>query len=144
MACYERNPQFLDEVAAALLPIAADMTKEALVVENTPGAPELDLKIATIKKKIADQILREQGINVQSDILLPSALPTATATGGSTAMKYLVQQMLLDWTMTPDQWAADEMAARVAISTAMRTLLTALTAVPTQAQQLLVQQQLQQ
>src|SRR6476619_5211581 len=128
MACYERNPQFLDEVAAALLPIAAEMTKEVLVVENTLGAPELDLKIAAIKKRIADQILREQGINVQSEALLPSAVPTAT--GGSTAMKYLVQQMLLDWTMTPEQWAADEMAARAAISTAMRTLLQSLTAVP--------------
>ena len=128
MACFERNPQFLDEVAAALLPIAAEMTKEALVVENTLGSGELDLKIAAIKKRIADQILREQGINVQSEGLMPSALPTAT--GGSTAMRYLVQQMLLDWTMTPDEWAADEMAARTSISTTMRALLQALTAVP--------------
>ena len=116
-------------MAAALLPIAAEMTKEALVVENTPGSGELDLKIAAIKKRIADQILRGQGINVQSEGLMPSALPTAT--GGNTAKRDTWYNRCCSiWSMTPDEWAADEMAARTSISTTMRALLQALTAVP--------------
>lgn len=131
IACFERNTQFLDEVAAALLPIAAALTKEALVTENTTDVTEIALKVAAIKRRIADQIFKEQGINVQGDNVLPSALP-ANATSGSQAMKYLVQQMLLSplWDMTPDEWAADELAARAMITTTMQTMLTALTAVP--------------
>ena len=69
------------------------------------------------------------GINVQG---LGSSV---TATSGSTAMKYLVQQMLMSpgWTMTPDEWAEDEMTARAAIQAGMAALLLELTAIPAPA-----------
>jgi hypothetical protein len=134
--CFEKNSQFVNEVAAALLVIAANTMAQALVVLNTPEASEVERTFAAIRQRIADQILREQGINVQGATMgmgMP-ALPGQTATGGSTAMRYLIQQMLLQstWTMTPDQWAADEMLARATITASMATLMQNLTAIPTQ------------
>jgi hypothetical protein len=127
MACFESNKQFQAEVAAALLPIAAAMMRGALVVLSTPESTEVQQTFAAIHKNIANQILQEQGVNVQ-------ALGTAgaTATGGSTGMKYLVQQLLTSaaWTMTPDEWAANEATARVTIQTFLAGLLTTLTAAP--------------
>lgn len=129
MACFESNKQFQAEVAAALLPIAAAMMRGALVVLSTPESTEVQQTFAAIHKNIANQILQEQGVNVQ-------ALGTAgaTATGGSTGMKYLVQQLLTSaaWTLTPDQWAANEEAARTAIAAGLAALLAQLTAIPGQ------------
>ena len=128
MACFENNSQFRNEVAAALLPIAAEMKKQALVVRSTPESTEVQQAFAAIWERIADQILAEQGINATG---AGGSFSAATA-AGSTGMKYLVQQMLLadGWTLTPDQWAANETAARAAIQTAMATLLADLTAIP--------------
>jgi len=128
MACFENNPQFQNEVAAALLPIAAAMKRGAMVVLATPESTEVEQTFAGIRGRIADQILAEQGVNV-------AALTGAgygTATTGSIGMKYVVRQMLMqpEWTLTPDQWAADEMGARAAIQTAMAALLADLTAIP--------------
>lgn len=130
--CFERNSQFLTEVAAALLVIAADMMKDSLVVLNTPESSEVERTFAGIRQRIANQILSEQGINVQAVSMTGVALGGGTATGGSTAMKYLVQQMLLQptWTLTPDAWAADEMGARATIQFAMAALVEGLTAIP--------------
>lgn len=134
MACFEKNSQFLNEVAAALLPIAANMMAAALVVINTPTSSEVEKTFAGIRQRLADQILREQGINAQGAVTagMPAFGATTTATGGSTAMRYLVQQMLLmpTWTLTPDEWADDEAAARTAIQTSMAALIEALTAIP--------------
>ena len=129
MNCFERNSQFLTEVASALLPIAAQMMKTAMVVASDPASTEVQQTFAAIHKQLADQILKEQGINVQG---LGSSV---TATSGSTAMKYLVQQMLMSpgWTMTPDEWAEDEMTARAAIQAGMAALLLELTAIPAPA-----------
>lgn len=130
MACFENNKQFLTEVAAALLPIAAGMMAASLVVLANPASTEVEQTFAGIRQRLADQILREQGINAQG---IAVAQP-AVATGGSTAMKYLVQQLLLSagWTMTPDEWAADEATARAAIQAGMAALLMELTAIPEQ------------
>ena len=131
IACFEKNTQFLNEVAAALLPLASDMIRQAMVVENNEAATAVERTFAAIRKQIANQILTEQGINIQGGSM---AYPTpgGVATSGSTAMKYLVQQMLLlpDWTLTPDQWAADEVLARATITTAMASLVQGLTAIP--------------
>jgi len=130
MACFENNRQFLGEVAAILLPIAAAMYKSAMVVENNPDSQPVARAFAAARKRIAEQILNEQGITVQ--VQTNPFLQAATATGGSNAMKYLVQQMLLmpTWTLTPDEWAEDEAAARGTIQASMAALLESLTAVP--------------
>ncbi len=131
MACFEGNRVFLDEVAAALLPIAAAMLKGSIVTTNTPEASAVNKAFAVARDSIARQILNEQGITLQTGN--PYAIGSgATATGGSVAMKYLVQQMLLmpTWTITPDQWVADEVAARAAITASMTALLDAMTAIP--------------
>lgn len=127
MNCFERNSQFLTEVAAALLPIAAQMKKGAMVVRSNPQATEVEQSFALAHEALADQILREQGITIGAN-----ANSSVTATSGSTAMKYLVQQMLMSsaWDMTPDEWAADEMTARAAIQAGMAALLQGLTAIP--------------
>ena len=129
MACFERNPQFLNEVAAALLPIAATMLKQSMAVRAQAGGDAMALAMADKVGLIANQILAEQGINLSA----PSLIPNAAATSGSTAMKYLVQQMLMSpgWTLTPDAWAADEATAFATIQAAMGSLLAALTAIPT-------------
>lgn len=129
-ACFEKNTQFLNEVAAALLPIAATMLKQSMLIRGTQTGNPVAMAFAEKVGLIANQILSEQGINLAS----PSLIPTAqAAAGSSTAMKYLVQQMLLrpDWTLTPDEWAADEAGAFAAIQTHMAALLTELTAIPT-------------
>lgn len=129
-ACFEKNTQFLNEVAAALLPIAATMLKQSMLIRGTQTGNPVAMAFAEKVGLIANQILSEQGINLAS----PSLIPTAqAAAGSSTAMKYLVQQMLLrpDWTLTPDEWAADEAGAFAAIQTHMAALLTDLTAIPT-------------
>ena len=131
MACFEGNRTFLDEVAAALLPIAAAMLRAAIVVQNTPDASAVDKAFAAAREGIARQILNEQGITLQA--ANPYALSSGvTATSGSVAMKYMVQQMLLmpTWTITPDAWVADEEAARAAIVANMTALLDAMTAIP--------------
>lgn len=130
MACFEKNTQFLNEVASVLLPIAAGMKASSLVVLNTPDSSEVQKTFAAIRGQIADQILSEQGINLAQSS--PFGMPGQTATGGSTAMRYLIQQMLLmeTWTMTPDEWAADEAVARATIQASMTALLSALTAIP--------------
>lgn len=130
IACFEKNTQFLNEVASALLPLASDMIRQAMVVENDENATPVERTFAGIRKQIANQILGEQGINIQGQV--PLVLGGQQATGGSTAMKYLVQQMLLlpTWTLTPDQWAADEALARTTITTAMTALIQGLTAIP--------------
>ena len=128
MACFENNPQFQNEVAAALLPIAAEMKKAAMVTLSDPASSEVQQTFAGIRGRVADQILAEQGVNVA--VLTGGSYTTAT--GGSIGMKYVVRQMLMqpDWTLTPDAWAADEMAARAEIQAAMGALLTQLTAIP--------------
>lgn len=133
IACFESNRQFLNEVAAALLPIAAQMMAESLVVLANAASTEVEQTFAAIRQRMADQVLREQGINVQG----APASAAAQATGGSTAMKNLVQQMLLmpTWTLTPNEWAANEVAARETIQASMAALLTALTATPALGQQ---------
>lgn len=130
MACFEGNRVFLDEVAAALLPIAAAMLKASIVTLNTADASAVDKAFAGAREGIARQILNEQGITLQATN--PYAINGPTATGGSVAMKYLVQQMLLmpTWTITPDAWVADEAAARAAIVAIMTALLNAMTAIP--------------
>jgi hypothetical protein len=130
MACFEGNRQFLNEVAAALLPIASQMKRAAMVVRSTPGASEVQQSFALAHERLADQILGEQGIYLHG----VSTGAATTATGGSTGMKYFVQQLLMspDWTLTPDAWAADETAARATIQAGMTALLTALTAIPEQ------------
>lgn len=132
IACFEKNTQFLNEVASALLPIASDMIRQALVVENNENATAVDRTFAAIRKQIANQILTEQGINIQGGASNYGPPMVGVATSGSTAMKYLVQQMLLlpDWALTPDQWAADEAVARATITTAMVGLIQGLTAIP--------------
>lgn len=130
MACFEGNRVFLDEVAAALLPIAAAMLRAAIVVQNTADASAVDKAFATAREGIARQILNEQGITLQA--ANPYAITGQTATGGSVAMKYLVQQMLLmpTWEITPDEWVADEATARATIAASMAALLNAMTAIP--------------
>jgi hypothetical protein len=130
MACFEGNRVFLDEVAAALLPIAATMLKGAIVTANTAEASAVDKAFAAARESIARQILNEQGITLAA--ANPYAIGNREATGGSVAMKYLVQQMLLmqTWTITPDEWVADEAAARAAITASMSALLEAMTAIP--------------
>jgi hypothetical protein len=130
MACFEGNRVFLDEVAAALLPIAAAMLRAAIVVQNTPDASAVDKAFAAAREGIARQILNEQGITLQA--ANPYALGNREATGGSVAMKYLVQQMLLmpTWEITPDEWVADEATARATITASMTALLNAMTAIP--------------
>ena len=129
MACFENNKQFLNEVAAALLKIAASMTADALVVKNTPASTDVEKVFAEKREQIAAQILAEQGISFQTTAL-PSATPSAA--GGSKAMSYLVRQMLMmsTWTLTPDAWAADEPAAATEITTRMSELIQTLTAIP--------------
>lgn len=128
-ACFEKNTQFLNEVAAALLPIAAAMLKQSMVIKGTQAGDPVAVAFADKVGLIANQILAEQGINLQA----PSLIPVTAQAASSTAMKYLVQQMLLrpTWTLTPDQWAADEAGAFAAIQTHMAALLTELTAIPT-------------
>lgn len=131
-ACFEKNTQFLNEVAAALLPIAATMLKQSMLIRGTQGDNPVAVAFAEKVGLIANQILSEQGINLSS----PSLIPTVSAaTSSSTAMKYLVQQMLLrpSWTLTPDEWAADEAGAFAAIQQHMAALLAELTAIPVQA-----------
>lgn len=130
MACFENNKQFLGEVAAILLPIAATMYRGAMMVENNPDSQGVERAFAAARKRIAEQILSEQGITVT--VQTNPFLQTASATGGSNAMKYLVQQMLLmpTWTLTPDEWADDEAAARATIQASMAALLESLTAIP--------------
>lgn len=130
MACLERNGQFLDEVAAALLAIASQMKRGAMVIVNTAESTAVQRAFAEATGRIADQILAEQGISLQAANSLPGI--ATTATGGSTAMRYLVQQLLMSpgWTLTPDAWAADEGAARAAIQAGMAALLANLTAIP--------------
>lgn len=132
MACFERNPQFLDEAAAALLTKASTMKREAVVVLANPESTAVERAFAEARARIAEQILSEQGINLQPAAGLPGIVTTTAS--GSTAMKYLVQALLMSeqWTMTPDEWAADEMAARAAIGTGMAALLDNLTAIPSQ------------
>lgn len=132
IACFESNRQFLNEVAAALLPIAAQMMAESLVVLANAASTEVEQTFAAIRQRLADQVLREQGINAQG-----AGGQAASAAGGSTAMKYLIQQMLLmpTWTLTPNEWAANEVAARETIQASMAALLTALTATPALGQQ---------
>ena len=132
MACFEGNSMFQAEVAAALLPIAATMLKSALVVLNTPEASAVDKAFAAARESIARQILSEQGITLSAANPYAIGGGGPTATGGSVAMKYLVQQMLLmpTWTITPDEWVADEEAARAAITANMTALLGAMTAIP--------------
>ena len=131
IGCFEGNKQFLNEVAATLLPIAANMKKQALVILSTPESTEVQQTFAAIWQRLADQILNEQGVNMQA---LGGSTQT-TATGGSTGMKYLVQQLLMSesWTLTPDAWANDEMAARAAIQAGLAALLLELTAIPAPA-----------
>ena len=131
MNCFERNSQFLNEVAAALLPIAADLKRAAIVALNNPDATQVDRAFAETQTRIAEQILAEQGITLHASSV-PTLPNTGSAAGGSTAMKYLVQQMLMaaGWTLTPDEWAGDEPAARATIQGAMAALITALTAQP--------------
>ena len=131
MACFERNPQFLDEVAAALMKKAALMKRQAVVVLANPESTAVEREFATQRARIAEQILAEQGINLQTPTGFPSGI-TATASG-STGMRYLVQQLLMSdgWTTTPDTWAANEMQARAAIETGMAALLDSLTEIPT-------------
>lgn len=127
MACFEKNSQFLNEVAAALLPIAAEMKKQALVITSNPQSSETEQTFAATWGRIADQILAEQGVN-----LAALGVGSAQATGGSVGMKYLIQQMLMSpaWTLTPDQWATNEATARTTIQAAMAALLAELTAIP--------------
>jgi hypothetical protein len=129
IACFENNRQFQNEMAAALLYIASQMAKDALVVLANPASSEVQQTFAAIRRQIAGQILKEQGINVES---LGLSSSSGQAVGGSTAMKYLMQQMLMspEWTMTPDEWAANEATARVTIQTFLAGLLTTLTAAP--------------
>ena len=91
----------------------------------------MERAFAAARKRIAEQILNEQGITVQ---VQTNPFTSAVATNGSNAMKYLVQQMLLmpTWELTPDQWAEDEAAARATIQASMAALLESLTAVPEQ------------
>ena len=81
-----------------------------------------------MKGRVADQILRAQGINLQAT----TGLPSMAASTGSQAMSYLVQQLLMSpaWTMTADEWADDELAARVVITAAVGALMDSLTAIP--------------
>lgn len=125
MACFENNSQFRNEVAAALLPIAAGMMADSLVTLSDPAGTEVQQTFAGIRQRVADQILREQGINAQGGGMAANA-------GDSTAMKYLVRSMLMspDWTLTPDQWAANETTARQTIQTALGLYLATLTAIP--------------
>ena len=131
--CFKNNGQFLTEVAAALLALAAEMLAASLVVENDQAATPVERVFAGIRGRIAQQVLAEQGVtNIVQSSGLPSASASANATSGSVAMKYLVQQMLMSaaWTMTPDEWAENELTARATIATVMRGLLDALTAIP--------------
>lgn len=133
--CFKNNGQFLTETAAALQVIAAEMLAEALVAENSETTTPVQRTFAGIRGRIAQQVLAEQGVtNIVQSSGLPSAAAAGNATSGSVAMKYLVQQMLMSeaWTMTPDEWATNELTARSTIATVMRGLLTALTAIPTQ------------
>lgn len=127
MACFERNAQFLNEVAAALMPIATELKKQALVIRSNPASTETEQTFAAIWEQLADKILAEQGFTTQAGVSAAT-----TATGGSVGMKYLVQQLLMSsgWTLTPDQWAADEPAARATIQAGMAALITSLTAMP--------------
>lgn len=129
MSCFENNKQFLREVAAILLQIAAAMYKTAMVTENSTDSTAVERAFASTRKRIAEQILNEQGITVQ---VQTNPFAQSASAGSSNAMGYLIQQMLLmpTWTLTPDQWAADEPAARTAIQASMAALLESLTAVP--------------
>jgi hypothetical protein len=100
-----------------------------MVVLANPASSEVQQTFAAIRRQIAGQILKEQGINVES---LGLSSSSGQAVGGSTAMRYLMQQMLMSpqWTMTPDEWAANEATARVTIQTFLAGLLTTLTAAP--------------
>lgn len=131
MSCFERNAQFLDEVAAALLAIASQMKRQSMVVLNTE-ANTVEKVFAETTGRIADQILSEQGISLAAAPSLPGIVTTATAVPGSTAMRYLVQQLLMSptWTLTPNEWAEDEAAARATIHIGMATLLQSLTEIP--------------
>ncbi len=130
MACFEKNPQFLREVAAALLKIAAGMKAEAIVTRYSESSTAVEKEIAAIKESVAGQILAEQGINLSgSNMNFPGV---QAASGTSVGMSYLVQHMLgsSNWTLTPDAWANDEPAARTAIFTGMVATLTDLMTVP--------------
>lgn len=134
MSCFERNSQFQNEVAAALLQIAAGMKAQALV--DKTSAEETLRTFAAIRERVADQILAEQGISLQpTGGILPAV---GQATTGSQAMKYLIQQMLLmpTWTLTPDAWADNEMVARATIQGNLAALLQNLTAIPVAPQAL--------
>ena len=126
MACFENNSQFRNEVAAALLPIAAGMMAESLVTLSNPESSATEQTFAGIRQRIADQILREQGINAQA------AGVTVANAGDSMGMKYLIRGLLMspDWTLTPNEWAANEATARATIQAGLGAYLTTLTAIP--------------
>lgn len=128
MACFEKNSQFLDEVAAAFLVAASLMKREAMVVQNTGDSTAVQRAFADVKGRVADQILGAQGINLQA----ATGLPAMTSTNGAQAMTYLVQQLLMspDWTLTADEWADDELAARAVIQAGVSALMASLTAIP--------------
>ena len=127
MACFERNPQFLDEVAAAFLVGASAMKRASMVTLSTSESTPVERAFAEIKGRVADQILQAQGINLQAATGLP-----AMTTNGAQAMSYLVQQLLMspDWTLTADEWADDELAARAVIQAGVSALMASLTAIP--------------
>ena len=75
MACFEKNPQFLDEVAAAFLVAASTMKRASMVTLSTSESTPVERAFAEIKGRVADQILQAQGINLQATTGLPSGSP---------------------------------------------------------------------
>lgn len=129
ISCFKHNEQFLSEVSAAMLLIAVKMYREALIIENKPDATEVEKVFSSKKRQIAEQTFSEQGINLSG---IGGVIPGTTGIRGNVAMQNIVHQMLMseDWTMSPDEWAKDEMTARGIIQFALGALMDGFTSIP--------------
>lgn len=133
-ACFENNKAFEEEVGAALLPIGVSIMKGAIAVLSNDGASSIEKEYAQRAYGVASQILAEQSIAI-GGIGVASHSPMATAAVGSKsqAIQSLIRQLLRlpSWTMTPDEWIADEAKAAEVIGVNLGLLLSEMLAQPT-------------
>lgn len=132
-ACFENNKLFEEEVGAALLPIGVEIMKGAVAVLANPEATALDKEYAQRAQGVANQILAEQSIAIGAgSVASHSPMATMAVGSRSQAIQSLIRQLLRmpTWTMTADQWVADEEAAAKHISDNLTLLLSGMLAQP--------------
>lgn len=131
-ACFENNKAFEEEVGAALLPIGVGIMKQAMGVLSGEGTSALEKEYAQRAYGVGSQILSEQSIAIGGSVSYSGPAGVVPSGQRSLALQSIIRQLLRmpSWTMTPDQWIADEEKAAQVISLNLGLLLSEMLAQP--------------